>query len=112
MSDVSEKARENIMQFQQIQQQLQMMLMQKQNLQLQVAEIENALIEVEKTNQDKIYEIIGNVMVKKAKEELLKSLKDKKEMIDLRSSTIEKQIQKMSEKATNLQKELSKEIKD
>jgi len=109
---MNEKARENIMQFQQLQQQLQLLLMQKQNIQLQVAELENAINEVSNTAEEKVYEIVGNVMVKKSKESLLKSLKEKKDMMDLRSSTIEKQTQKISEHATELQKELSKQIKE
>lgn len=111
MSD-KDKSKEDIMQFQQIQQQLQMLLMQKQNTQLQAAEIENAFSEIEKTDEGKVYEIIGNVMVKKTKDNLLKSLKEKKEMFDLRTSTIDKQIQKLSEKASEIQKELSKQIKE
>ena len=112
MTEVSEKARENIMQFQQIQQQLQVLLMQRQNIQIQVAEIDNALTEAEKTKEEKVYEIVGNIMVKKTKDDLIKSLKDKKEMLDLRGSTIDKQTKKLSEKAAELQKVLSKEIKE
>jgi prefoldin beta subunit len=112
MAGSSDKERENIMQFQQLQQQLQMLLMQKQNIQLQASEIENALIEVEKSGKDKIYEIIGNVMLKKSKEELVKSLREKKELLELRSSTIEKQVDKLSEKASELREGFSKEKKD
>lgn len=100
------------MRFQQIQQQLHMLLLQKQNIQTQIAEIENALKELKKSKKgEKAYEVIGNIMVKKEKEELIKSLESKKEILNLRISTIEKQVEKLQKTATELQRELSKNIK-
>lgn len=109
--DIPEKARDDIIKFQQIQQQLQLMMMQKQTVQTQKAEIENALSELSKLNEKDAYEVIGNIMVKKSKNEIEKALKEKQELLDLRISTIEKQQDKITKSATELQEKLSKQIK-
>lgn len=108
---ISEETKEEILKFQQIQQQLQLIMLQKQNLQAQIVEVENAIRELEKTKNKDAYEIIGNIMVKKQKKELEKSLKEKKEILELRFSTIEKQQEKLSKAATELQEKLSKKLK-
>ncbi len=108
---MSEKNNEEIQKFQQIQQQLQMILMQKQNVQAQKSEIENALNEIKKVGDDEAYEVVGNIMVKKSKKEMEDSLQKKKEMFDLRLKTIEKQQKSLSEKASELQEKISKNIK-
>lgn len=105
---MSEK--EDIMQFQQIQQQLQMMLMQKQNVQIQETELEAAISELKSSKDDNAFEVVGNILVKKSKDELIKKLKEKKETTELRTTTLDKQIEKLQEKAKTLQKELAKNI--
>ncbi|MCD6371362.1 MAG: prefoldin subunit beta [Candidatus Aenigmarchaeota archaeon] len=102
---------DDIVQFQQVQQQIQVLLMQKQNIQLQKAEVENALSELEKSEEDNVFEIVGNVMIKKSKKDVLTALKEKKELLDLRISTIEKQTEKLNEKAVKLQKKLAENLK-
>lgn len=108
--DIPEKAREDIIKFQQIQQQLQVMMMQKQNVQTQKSEIDNALAELSKLEEKEAYEVIGNIMVKKSKTDIEKALKEKQELLDLRISTIEKQQDKITKSATELQEKLSKQI--
>jgi len=77
--------------------------MQKQNFQIQLAEIESALSELKNTPQ--AYKIVGNIMIAADKEELEKDLSQKKEMTEVRIQSIEKQEAKIREKAETLQKE-------
>jgi prefoldin beta subunit len=105
---------EMIKKLQQIQQQLQVLMFQKQNVQVQQAEVENALKEVESGESTDLYEIIGTVMIKRDRDGLLKSLKEKNEILELRLSTLDKQINNLSGSAKKLQDEvisLSKEKK-
>ena len=111
MIDKKDDSKEDIQTFQNLQQQLQMILMQKQNIQAQKSEVENALSEINKVDEKDAYEVVGNIMVKKSKKELIESLEKKKEMFDLRLKTIEKQQSKLSEKATEIQEKISKNIK-
>jgi prefoldin beta subunit len=112
MATLSKDAQEDIARFQQVQQQLQVLLMQKQNLQMQLSEIEGALKEVDKSKKEEVYEVIGNIMVKKNKKEVADSLKEKKEVIDLRISALDKQAEKLNERASELQSKLASRIKE
>lgn len=109
--ELSKEAQEDIIKFQQIQEQIQVLLMQKQNLQLQQAEIEAALKELEVSKEKDAFEVVGNVMIKKPVKEITGSLKEKKELIELRMSTLDKQAEKLSEKAKELQKKLASQLK-
>jgi prefoldin beta subunit len=92
--------------FQQIQQQLQALMMQKQNIQIQQAEVENALKELKTSKETELYEIIGTVMIKRTKNELTKSLKEKSDIFGLRLSSLDKQIDSLSSKAKETQDEI------
>lgn len=105
--ELPENAREDIMNFQQIQQQLQMLMLQKQNIQIQTIEIENALKELEKAGDKEVFEVVGNIMVKKQKKELVTSLKEKQDLFGLRTTTLDKQLEELNKKARELQKKLS-----
>jgi len=89
---------------------MQQFLMQKQSFQTQLVEIESALKELK--NSEKAYKIVGNIMVSSKKEELEKDLKSKKETVELRIKMLEKQEEKIKEKADKIQKEVLKEIKE
>ena len=83
---------------------MQQLLMQKQAFQLQMMEIESALKELDGAGE--AYKIIGNIMVLTKREELEKELKEKKETLELRISSLEKQETKTREKAASLQKDI------
>ena len=100
---------EKIQQLQLIEQGMQNFLAQKQQFQAQLAEIESALKELEKSKD--AYKIVGNIMVSADKEELLKDLKSKKEIIDLRIKTLEKQEKQMKEKASAMQSQVLEKLK-
>lgn len=109
MAKVSKETEQKIVQLQLLEQNLQNLLLQKQTLQTQVIEIENALSEIEKT-KDSAYKIVGQIMVLTKKDELKKDLFSKKEIIELRIKNIEKQEQKIKEKSKEIQEEVTKEI--
>jgi len=101
---------EQMQQFQMIEQNLQVLLTQKQTFQAQLLEIENALAEIEKT-EDKVYKIIGAIMIHASKEETKKELEERKKILELRIKSIEKQETTLKDKAESLQEELVKHLK-
>lgn len=104
-----EKAlQEKIGQIQLLQQNLQNFASQRQQFQVQESEIDSALSEIDKSPT--AYKIIGNIMVLMDKDALKKELEEKKQMMKVRISSIEKQESKLQEKAEALQKEVMKEI--
>ncbi|MDD5087023.1 MAG: prefoldin subunit beta [Candidatus Nanoarchaeia archaeon] len=107
---VSKETQQKIQQLQLMEQSMQQFLMQRQNFQSQLAEIDSALKELKKSKE--AYKIIGNIMVLSDNEELEKELASKKETAELRIKTIEKQEQKLREKAEDMQKQVLDEIKE
>lgn len=100
---------DKINQLQLVEQNMQGFAMQKQNIQMQLMEVESALTEVGKT--DSAYKIIGNVMVAAKKDDLKKDLQSKQEMLKLRISSVEKQEEKLREKASKVQSEVLESMK-
>jgi len=105
------EAHEKLGQLQLIEQNLQNFLMQKQNFQSQLIQIENAVEEVEKTTKKTAYKIVGPLMIESDVSSLKEDLKSKKEVLDLRIKNIEKQEEKLKEKAKSVQEEVMKELK-
>ena len=105
----SEETQKKIAQLQSLEQNLQNFLMQKQTFQSQLVEIDNAIDEVEKSSGS-VFKIIGSVMVSSKKDDVKKDLQDKKEVVSLRVSNLEKQEEKIKEKASKLQKEVLSEV--
>ena len=109
MADVSKEAEKKINQLQLLEQSLQNLSMQKQQFQLQQVEIESALKELENVNE--AYKIVGNIMILSKKTDLKEDLGSKKEVIELRIKNLEKQENQLREKASKLQNEVLKEMK-
>jgi len=109
LSDVSKEAQEKINQLQMIEQSMSTFVMQKQQLQQNLIEVESALTELEEAKE--CYKIVGNVMVKADAARLKEELKEKQETFSTRIDTIDKQQQKLKEKASKTQKEVMEELK-
>lgn len=98
-----------ITELQTIEQSLQRFLAQKQQFQSQLVEIESALKELPENGES--YKIIGNLMVAVESEKLKKDLESKKELLELKLKSVEKQEQKLREDADHLQKEVLESMK-
>ncbi|MDD5331494.1 MAG: prefoldin subunit beta [Candidatus Nanoarchaeia archaeon] len=107
---MSSKNQKEVQELQILEQGLQNILIQKQTFQAQMIEIENALKELEHSTGD-CYKIVGNIMIKSDKSTLIKDLNGKKEIIELRIKTLEKQESKTKEQFQEKQKEAFKNIK-
>ena len=107
--EIKENTEQKINQLQIFEQSLQTFLGQKQQFQIQLVEIESALNELD--DADKAYKIIGNIMVESTKNELKSDLQSKKEMLELRIRTMEKQESQVRERASKLQSEILQKIK-
>jgi len=108
-----ERVSENSMiQLQLIEQALQGLMMQKQAFQFEYIETNNALEELKKTKADgEVYKIVGSLMFKSNKIELEKELERKRDVINLRLKTIEKQEEELKSKLLSHRDELLKAMK-
>jgi prefoldin beta subunit len=97
-------------QLQLLQQNLQNIVMQKQQLQTQQVELNSAVNELKNTNQ--AYKIVGKIMISTSKEELLKELVEKTEIVEVRLKNFSEQENKLKESLKNAQKEAMEELKE
>ena len=104
------ETKEKIMHLQTLEQQMQNLLLQKQNFQTQLLEIENALSEL-KEGSGETYKIIGNIMIASKREDLKKDLGNRKEIIELRIKNLEKQEEKIKNESHNIQEEVMQSLK-
>ncbi len=102
-------SKEKIAQLQLLEQNIQTFLMQKQQFQMQLNEVTSALENIK--GSEKTYKIIANVMIDAKKDDLEKELDQKKEMLELRIKSLEKQEESIKEKSQKLQKEVLGEMK-
>jgi prefoldin beta subunit len=102
------KREEQLKELQLLEQNRQQYAVQRQQFQTQLVEVEGALEELGKTS--KSYKIIGNIMVETPKDDLKKELLGKKEIIDLRIMTLEKQEEKLRSRAKDLRKDVEGKI--
>ena len=106
-----EQTREMVGQFQQYQQQLQAVLIQKETMQLQLMEITKAMEELDSSKNEKAYKITGQIMVIKPVEELKKELGETKEAIEVRMNSLGKTEERITGKLKEMETELRKLVK-
>ncbi len=105
---VSKDAQHLLMQAQQYQQQLQMVMTQKETLNLQLVETSKALEELSKPGKDEVYKITGPVLIKVSREEARKDLRSKKDLAMVRMKAIEKSETGLKEKLEEFRGKLAK----
>ena len=105
---VAEDDKKFLEQFQVLQQQLQAILIQKENLKLQNLEIDKAMEELDTSKGTKAYKIVGPVMVQKDLKKLKVELKERKDNFDLRAKTLEKAEERITKKLKEMEPRLKK----
>ncbi|MBR9680363.1 MAG: prefoldin subunit beta [Candidatus Altiarchaeota archaeon] len=90
------------------QQQMQVLISQRQQVELQLKEIEVAHEELEKEKIDEVYKAIGPALIKKKKVDVLKDLIDAKEKLNTRIMTIKSQEKKLGDKMKELSSKLER----
>ncbi|MBS3080033.1 prefoldin subunit beta [Candidatus Pacearchaeota archaeon] len=108
--NIDKETQEKIKELQLYEQNLNNLMMQKQAFQVELNETENALTEINKS-KDEIFKLIGNIMVKSDKEKIEKELKKRRDMIDLRLRSIEKQEETVQKQLDELKKDVLNKIK-
>ncbi len=102
---MSKQLQDQINRLQQMRMQLQMLMQQRQQIELRLKEVEEALDELDKTDdKTPVYKSVGSILIKaKDKKEITKELEGNKESLELRKTTLEKQEGETKEKLNELQ---------
>jgi prefoldin beta subunit len=110
LANLDEETQRQIQELQMLEQNFQQLMMQKQAFSMESTETEHIVKEVEKTDGE-VSRIIGNqVVIKTTKEEILKDMKHKKELIELRLKNIEDQEKEFSDKIQEIRDAVMKKI--
>jgi prefoldin beta subunit len=104
--------REQVSRLQQLQQNLQAIMMQKQQLEVEMVETDRALQELKKaSSDDAIYKNAGSVLVKAKKEDVLKELEEKKELSNTRVMVLGKQETRVKENLKEVENKINEMIR-
>jgi len=104
--------REQLARYDQVQQNLQSVLVQKQQVEMELAETEKALQELARaTDSEGIYKFAGNLLVKVEKDAVVKELNEKKELGSTRKMVLAKQEGRFRENLKDLQAKIDDAVK-
>lgn len=105
---MDKETQEKIAKLQMMEQNLQNMLAQRQQFTTQLAETEGAMKELD--TKEPVYKLVGNILVKSSPETLKSELTQKKELIELRIKSLERQENQLRERSSQLKEEVMKTI--
>jgi prefoldin beta subunit len=104
--------KEQISRLQQLQQNLQAIMMQKQQIELEIVETERALEELSKiTTSDSIYKAAGPLLIKSEKDTIEKELTEKKELANTRVMVLGKQELRVKENLKEVENKINQMLK-
>ncbi len=110
-TEIPAQVQHQLAQLQQVQQQAQALASQKAQVTSSVNEIEMALGELEKLDSDAvIYKNVGQLLIKGERDSIEVELKEKKETMELRAKTLERQEERIRKRFQQLQEQLQSAI--
>jgi prefoldin beta subunit len=101
--------REQILRLQQIQQNLQAIMMKKQQIEQDIAETDRILEEIKKIDGDnKVYKRYDNLLIKSKREDILKEFKEKKVTLNTTMLVVEKQESRVNDNLKEVENKIIK----
>lgn len=102
----SEQTQDKILRLQDMQEKIESLRIQIERVKNELGELERAIDALTPEEQKEVYQFLGKIMIKRGKDDVLKELKEKQEFLKLRQSGLQKQLEKLEEKAKELEKEI------
>jgi len=114
MSDISQlppHVQERLLRLQQLQRNTQAILAQKQQVEFELNETEQALTELKNlTKNAVIYKSIGSLLVQSKKTKVATELKERKELLNTRVEVLSKQEERLRNQLNQLQAKLKRDL--
>jgi prefoldin beta subunit len=111
ISKLPPQVQERLLRMQQLQQTLQSVLSQKQQVEMELAEIGQASSEVEKLTEDAvIYKSAGSLMIRAQKTNISSELGERKELLNTRVTILTKQEERLRGQLKDLQSKLQQDL--
>ncbi len=109
---VPSQLQEQLQRLQQLQQTLQAVVTQRQQLELENAEIDRALSELEKLPEDStVYKSIGSILVKTSKTKVVTDLQERKTLYATRVTILQRQQTRADERIKELQQSIQARLR-
>ncbi|MFH1229330.1 MAG: prefoldin subunit beta [Candidatus Aenigmatarchaeota archaeon] len=100
---ITPEMQQMLMELQAYQQQMQTVMMQKESLSSQSMDADKALEELKKATSDEVYKAVGPILIKSTRKDLELELSEKKETIELRLKSLQKQEDRLKDKLSENQ---------
>jgi prefoldin beta subunit len=111
ISKLPPQIQERLLRLNQLQQTLQSVLGQKQQVEMELSETNQASSEVEKLTEDTtIYKATGSLMIKSEKGKVTSELTERKDILNTRLGILTKQEERLRAQAKDLQTKLQQEL--
>jgi len=110
MKKETEDLGRELVEYENMEKQLEVLLIQKHQLQIQSNEIKHALEELKKAKSE-IYRSIGSILIHTTKDAAESDLKEKTELVDVKLNAISKQEEKLRVTVVETQKKLQEKMK-
>ena len=111
ISKLPPQVQERLLRYQQVQQTLQTVLAQKQQVEIELTEIEQALSELQKLTEDAvIYKATGSLLIRSEKAKITTDLIERKELLNTRSTVLGKQEERLRTQLKDLQAKLQQDL--
>jgi len=102
---------QQILRLQQLQQTLNVLVAEKQRVETELAEINNALEELNKVDDSTtVYKAVGAVLIQTTKSKLVSELNERKELADTRLKVLERQEARTRSQLEELQREVQRAL--
>jgi prefoldin beta subunit len=112
VEQIPPKVQNQLLQFQQIQQQAQAIATQRFQLELQLKEVERSLGEVRKLDDKaEIYKSVGAILLRSSTPAVREELTEKKETLELRIKTLKRQEEKVQQRLKEMQQKIRQDLK-
>ena len=103
---------QRLLRLQQLQQSLQGVIAQKQQLEMQLNEVEHAESELEKMKATTVtYKSIGALLIQSKKEKVIEELTERKELLKMRVNVLGKQEERLRTQVKELQEKLQQDLR-
>ena len=111
ISSLPPQIQERLLRLQQLQQTLQSILGQKQQVELEIMEINQASDELQKLTDDAvIYKATGSLLIKSEKAKVTTELNERKDLLNTRTTVLTKQEERLRGQVKDLQTKLQQEL--
>lgn len=110
-AQIPPEVQHKIMQFQELQERIRALIARRQQLEVELREVEGALDELRNASEDSlIFKFAGRILMRVSKDAVVKELSEKKETLELHIKTLEKQEAHARKRLEELRQDLSQAL--